>query len=69
MKEDGKRKLLDEMERKRKWRKRKGLEEKLTPFLNRRGEKDGRLGRQGVDWKSKQCSYQPRVRIWGELLL
>lgn len=30
MKEDGKRKLLDEMERKRKWRKRKGLEEKLT---------------------------------------
>ena len=20
-------------------------------------------------WKSKQCSYQPRVRIWGELLI
>lgn len=58
---------MDEIERKRKWRGRRrrdgggegeGLE-KLTPFLNRGGEKDGRLDR-GLT----VCVFLEKQMVW-----
>lgn len=65
---------VEEMERKKKRRgRRRSWKRCLHLSLNRRGEKDGRLGRQGVDtvfsWESKRCGYQRELRVWGEIFI